>query len=691
MAEVFGTIGNQPVELNNAATETTLRALLEAVRRQGGAGAAGRAGGLAASAGINPDAIKAASTGLNQTGQNAKTAAERLGSASEKFGSAMGSLIRNSQEFNKKLIEGTAQSSDFINIFSALPGIAGKFASALTAAAKYQEENLKVYQQITTAGINFAGSLTDIRMAAGQTRLTLDQLNGLLTKNGDLFARLGDNADQGAKNFIALSSSLQDSQLGRQLRNLGYTTDEINQSMANYVAATGGRTRAEMQNTTKLAEASAAYMFELDALATITGKNRQQLEEEGKKAAANAAYQRKLASLSEEERTKLEVARKQAIASGIAGAEDLVMSTALGLPPMTKAAQMLSGYAPGVASGFNNMTKAALDQTKTVKDVNSEFAKTRLAAKEAAANFGQVGDAVIMQGGEAGNLINSIISEQNKLNSQGIENEEDAEAQREAIEEAQRKRQASQASDLLTLQQALEKMRIAVLEIVNQLVSFVTPAFRVIGNLVSATINPALDGLSKAIRFLMPYVDVLTTALSGVWEWYTSSMEELIDWLTPIYQDMKLAMKPVIDFFKSLGFTTNELQQKFDRIAKGFQSLDEMLGGKLSPTLAGVITALGAYLLYVKAKTVAEKARDAVTGATGRVTGAAQSVLGRRGYSVETPLYVQIVRGVPGAGGGAGGGGPAGGGGGSRSGGGTAGGGGGAAGEIGRASCRERV
>jgi len=190
--------------------------------------------------------------------------------------------------------------------------------------------------------------------------------------------------------------------------------------MANYVAATGGRTRAEMQNTTKLAEASAAYMFELDALATIHGKNRQQMEEEGKKAAANAAYQRKLATLSEEERTKLEIARKQAIASGIAGAEDLVMSTALGLPPMTKAAQMLSGYAPGVAAGLNSMTKTALDQTKTVKDLNQENAKFRIAIKETANNFTTTGDAIVMQGGEAGNLINSIISEQNKLNSQGI-------------------------------------------------------------------------------------------------------------------------------------------------------------------------------------------------------------------------------------------------------------------------------
>ena len=41
MADVTGSIGNEYVELNNAATEATLKQLLQAVQKQGGAGAAG--------------------------------------------------------------------------------------------------------------------------------------------------------------------------------------------------------------------------------------------------------------------------------------------------------------------------------------------------------------------------------------------------------------------------------------------------------------------------------------------------------------------------------------------------------------------------------------------------------------------------------------------------------------------------
>lgn len=679
MADVYGSIGNQPVELNNAATEATLKQLLAAVQRQGGTGAAGRAGNLAAGAGVSPAAVQAANAGLTQTGQSATTTAKQFGAASERFGSAVGSLVRNASEFNKKLIEGSAQGSDFINVFSQLPGIVGKFAAALTSAAKYQEENLKVYQSITAAGISFAGSLTDIRMAAGQTRLSLDDLNNLLTKNGDAFARMGSNADRGAKNFIALSSALQDSQLGNQLRNLGFTTNDINDSMVAYIAATGGRTNQEMRNTANLAAASAAYMTELDALAQIHGKNRKELEEEGKKAAANNAYQRKLATLDEAERAKLELARKAAVASGIKGAEDLVMSTALGLPPMTEAARMLSGLAPGVAEGLKNTTETAMTQGKTQKDVNAEMAKTRIAAGQAAKNFAQVGDALVASGSNYGDTINSLIGMERLNTTQGIENEADAEAQRAEIEAAQAARQKSQAADVLTLQQALEKLRIKVLEVVNQIVSFLTPAFARIGGFINTVFTPVVEGISNAMKFLLPYVETLTSALGGVWDWYTSSMNKLFQLAKPYWDDLVATIQPVTDWFKNLGFTADELQQKFDRVKLGFQKLDELMGGKLSPTIAGLATAIAALIL-------SKKLYNGVVQAT---TTAKQTATKTGGAARGVPELVRVsgvanvfVTNFPAGGGGGrpgGGGGGYGGGGGAPGGGGSGGGSGGGA------------
>jgi hypothetical protein len=156
---------------------------------------------------------------------------------------------------------------------------------------------------------------------------------------------------------------------------LGYSTEQINSTMATYIASTGGRTRQEMQNTQALAASTAAYMTELDALTQFTGVSKDKLAEEGKKAAQNEAFQRKLSTMDEAERAKTKAAYDKAAASGIAGATDLVMSTALGLPPVTKAAQTLQGVAPGVAAGFNAMTKTAMDQTKTTKKIMTSVKK----------------------------------------------------------------------------------------------------------------------------------------------------------------------------------------------------------------------------------------------------------------------------------------------------------------------------
>ena len=73
MAEVFGQIGNQPVQLNNAATETTLRQLVEAVQQLAGSGAATR------TAKIANDAI----SNINAAGESLGTVAESADDAAK--------------------------------------------------------------------------------------------------------------------------------------------------------------------------------------------------------------------------------------------------------------------------------------------------------------------------------------------------------------------------------------------------------------------------------------------------------------------------------------------------------------------------------------------------------------------------------------------------------------------------------
>jgi hypothetical protein len=461
MAEVTGSIGNEYVELNNAATEATLKQLLAAVKAQGGAGAAGAAAGVAGAAGLDKAAIKSASDGLKTVGNNAATgssALTKLGQAGSsvadgfsKFGSTLNPLIG-------KLIQGNAGLSDMLGPLQKLPGALGIFGSALTKAAEYQEANLKVYQQITQSGANFGGSLTDLRQAALNSYMSLEGFGTFVKSNSEALARMGGSVDGGTRNFVKLSNELIKSDAGTKLMALGYTTDQINGTMAAYIASTGGRTKQEMQNTQALATATASYMTELDALTQFTGASKEKLAEEAKKAAQNEAFQRKLSTMDEAERAKLKAAYDKAAASGIAGATDLVISTSLGLPPVTKAAQTLSGVAPQVATGFNNMTKSAMDQNKTMKDVNAEYGRTLISARRAGEEFGKTGDALSTMPGEYGTVMNGLIGAENKLRTQGINSEEEYSQRQDEIRKNIEEQQKSQANDMARSQKAIAEI-----------------------------------------------------------------------------------------------------------------------------------------------------------------------------------------------------------------------------------------
>jgi hypothetical protein len=67
--------------------------------------------------------------------------------------------------------------------------------------------------------------------------------------------------------------------MGEHLRALGLTSEQVNQSMINYINITGSRTRAEMENSKALMEGTVAYVEQLDGLSRITGKSREQQEE----------------------------------------------------------------------------------------------------------------------------------------------------------------------------------------------------------------------------------------------------------------------------------------------------------------------------------------------------------------------------------------------------------------------------
>jgi hypothetical protein len=482
MADVTGSIGNEVVELNNAATEATLKQLLAAVKAQGGMGAASKTAGTAAAAGVDPATVKAANEKQKQlTDEIAKTKAN------------LSALASGIVQLTGTLIKGTSNSSDLFAAFEKLPGAAGMVMGVFRKVAQFQEENLAAYQKITDAGVSFGGSLTDMRMAAANTYMTLDQFVGMMKRHSESFAKMGGTAEQGARSFTMLSNSLLKSEAGDNLRALGYTSEQVNEGLANYLSNTGARTKQEMQNTAAITKGASEYLTQLDALAAITGKSREEQEKALKQANANAAYEQMKMGMTEEQRAAYDKGLAEMSAKFGKAGEDLFKSQAMGLPPMTEAAQKLQALSPEVAKASQGMADVGKRGGKAAETMRYSAEATE-GAVQASKRFSGVAGALSFSSDGASQAMMNLTKESNRARAQGTETADAAEKQRREIAEEQKKRQESEAKDAAMAQKAMQ-------ELTQSILSILMPVIK----LLTAVINP----LAAAVNIVMKQFEKL--------------------------------------------------------------------------------------------------------------------------------------------------------------------------------------
>ena len=347
MATVTGNIGDADVSLDNAATETTLRALLMATV---GSKAEYKKLMTMASKTLDPKKVEAANAGLKQLANSSNDASNKV-SKLETFaggaGAVLGDLaagifktIGNLTAFATELMDGTGKLSGLFGALKDLPFGLGVIAGLFQAIVKLNEDNYEAYKVISKVGIGLAGSLGEVRHSALQAGLSLQEYPEVLTKAADAIALLGATADDGFKQFKKLNSGLVNGKLSNELLGLGYIFKDINELTASYIRINGGLTQSQIKNTAETQKSIANYGKELDVLARLTGKSREQLQKEQEERANDVNFEAYLNGLDADERDKANAAMRLAAESGGKGAADALKAKLMGLPPLTEEAQL---------------------------------------------------------------------------------------------------------------------------------------------------------------------------------------------------------------------------------------------------------------------------------------------------------------------------------------------------------------
>jgi hypothetical protein len=501
---VTGSIGNEEVVLNNAATESTLAALLRTAQ---GDSAVLKA--LAAKAGVDAAAIAA----VESASQGAAEGLEDVSGASVLADNGLQALNRRiaisdkifgelNEAFNKA-INGSLQSSDVFSSLSKIPGPAGIVASGLMRVAQFQEENMKMYQQISSVGANFGGSLTQMRLAAAGTSMDLQQFGAMITKNSETLAMLGGGVDAGTKNFARLSKELMSSDAGRYLQSLGMTTEQVNQGMLSYISMTGGRSTQELNNTKNLTNSAAEYMTQLDGLARLTGKSKEAQQAELDAASKNAAFQAQLQGMSEEQRAKAVAGMANALALGGKGAVDAFQSKLMGIAP-DKAGQMFIATAGEMANVIDKSAGMVTDGSKNVKDMSGTMKEGMRAAQ---ADMGKYSKetlfAIIRAGGPLADSLQQMGITANRAN-QLTDKEIETALKKVELDK-------SEAEAMAAANKGLKDLGAALIGIISPVVSLLTPVFGLLGKVLSSFAS-SIDKLPETGKMI---VSVLATIGAG--------------------------------------------------------------------------------------------------------------------------------------------------------------------------------
>lgn len=320
MADVYGDLGGQPIELNNAATEATLKQLLAAMTAMAKAQGKDKkfeqeldkelqklAKQAEEQGKLNADAIKKAKekkksdedeekrskkkkdieeADLKRSAAK-KEADEKLKKAQENVADkfvAVGREVMNLALGTSKLVGVMAGVEDSVSKATAalgsIPIVGGLIAGILGPAADAAEKVYDSFKKVSAVGANFSGSFSSMINSASAAGLTMDQYTAIVAKNAQSLAAFGGSTQEGAKKLLEMGKSIQNSGLSSELLKMGYSTEDVNNGMAQYVGMMSKSGKLNGMTNDQLAKSAGNYLKEMDGLAKLTGESREEKQKE---------------------------------------------------------------------------------------------------------------------------------------------------------------------------------------------------------------------------------------------------------------------------------------------------------------------------------------------------------------------------------------------------------------------------
>ena len=499
--EIFGGQLDGSV-LSNAATESTLRELVNAINGVTGSGGAGGAGGGSGAGGAG--GAGGVTGGFKGIAKVASTLAGSLGS------------------MTKLVVSGNQSLSTFVgSLKTGIKGIDG-LTDAAAGFVKYFEEAQGSLRDLSKNGAAFNNSVLDLKMAASTAEMELTQFQKAIQMNSKGLLGYGLTLTQSAQRASRIIKAGSDSGVTTALMNLGMSSQESREYIMEFSASLAKSNRLRSTSDVTLAQASLSYYKELDAIAKITGKSREQQEEQLKELTAEAVFKSKLARLDVGKQTEIRATLAKIQAKQGMEAARIYRDQIIGVSvPLRKAARMQTALFYESTEANRRLADAQLRGVvgqERINDVVNSGTVTNARAAQGLEHLAAVGVA----GGEsAAAVADAYKSVVTPIQDMGhsideVSNESLTAQDREAKAEQERigvmDRTLNQFQDAVTrVQAALERLKTTIMSVVTNalepLITWAGEFFTKASHLASQSIDKLADWIERSSKQFGMYTD----------------------------------------------------------------------------------------------------------------------------------------------------------------------------------------
>ena len=199
------------------------------------------------------------------------------------FTSTLKDATKASVAIGGELLSGTQKLGAYSAALTANSNVFTKaIGTVVDGLIKFSESSLEEYQTLTAIGATFGKELSQVKIAAAELGVSVADMTKIIQQNSSALRTFGGTTDQAINRFRAFSKNVLDSELGTELRRLGYTAADINETLLVYQELALQDGNMQRMSAKQQAESARNFAVELDGLAKLTGIQREELANEMK-------------------------------------------------------------------------------------------------------------------------------------------------------------------------------------------------------------------------------------------------------------------------------------------------------------------------------------------------------------------------------------------------------------------------